>query len=73
MDAMMEEECFRTAQNAIIISYDDEYYSGVRRIPSKPVMSSSKASTCPPKHKSYNEETPLEKLIKDPSHRNKKL
>ena len=61
MDAMKEEERVCMAQNSIIISSDDEYDSGRRAIPSKPVMSSNKASIFPAKHKSNNEETPLTK------------
>ena len=61
------------AHNAIIISSDDESDSGRRQIPFKPVTLSNKAFTFPAKHKYDNEETPLKKLIRDPSHRNKKL
>ena len=73
MDATREEERERMEQNDIIISSDKESDSGRRKIPPKPVTSSNKASTFLPKHKSDNEETPLEKLIREPSHRNKKL
>ena len=61
MDAMREEERVCMAQNDIIISCDDKYYSGRRQIPSKPVTSSNKSSTYPAKHKSDNEETPVKK------------
>ena len=61
------------AQNDITISSDDESDSGRREILSKPVTSSNKASTFLAEHKSDNEETPLKTLIRDPSHRNKKL
>ena len=61
------------AQNSIIISSDDEPNPVIKEIPSKPVTSSNKVSTCTAKHKSDNEETLLEKLIMGPSHRNKKL
>ena len=61
------------AQNSIIISSDDEPNPVIKEIPSKPVTSSNKASTFPDEHKSDNEETPLKKIIRDPSHRNKQL
>ena len=54
MDAMMEEEHFRMAQNAIIISSDDEFNSGRREIPSKPVTSSTKSYIFMAEHKSDN-------------------
>ena len=73
MDAMRGEERVCMAHNDIIISSDEEYDSGRSQIPSKSVTSSNKASTFPAKHKSNNEETPLEKLIRDPSHQNKKI
>ena len=56
---MSEEERVHMAHNAIITSSDDESDSGRRQIPSKPVTSSSKASTFPDKHKSDHVETPL--------------
>ena len=64
--AMSEEELVHTAQNAIIISSDEESDSGRRQIPSKPVPSSNKASTFLAKHKSDNEETPLKKTHQGP-------
>ena len=73
INAMREEERVHMAHNAIIILSDKEYDSGRRQIPSKPVTSSNKSSTFTAEHKSDNEETPLEKLIRDPSNRNKKL
>ena len=39
--------------------------SGRRKIPTKPVMSSNKSSTFPAKHKSDNEETPLNQPHQD--------
>ena len=54
------------AKNAIIILSDDKSNSGKREIPSKPVISSNKASTFPDKHKSDNEETPLVKYHQGP-------
>ena len=47
------------AHNGIIIVFDEEYDSGSREIPSKPVTSSNKAFTFLAEHKSDNEETPL--------------
>ena len=44
MDEMREEEFVCMAQNAIINLSDDEYDSGRREIPSKPVTSSNKES-----------------------------
>ena len=61
MNSTREEECVRMAQNAIIILSDDESDSGRRLIPSKPVMSSNKASTFPAEHKYNNEETTTKK------------
>ena len=73
MGAIREEERVRMSHNAIIILSDDESDSGRRQIPSKPVMSSNKAFTFTAKQNSNHEETTLEKLIRDPSHQNKKL
>ena len=73
MDKIREQERVRTAQNNTIILSDDESDIGKREIPSKPVTSSNKSSTFPAEHKYDNEETPLEKLIRRPSHRNKEL
>ena len=47
-----EKERFRMYQNDIIIASDDEYNLVRREVPSKPVMSSNKASTFPAEHKS---------------------
>ena len=78
MDATREVECVRMAQNTIIISSessssddlleissDESSDSGQRKITTKPVMSSNKPSTFPAKHKSDNEETPLEQPHQD--------
>ena len=63
---MREEERVGMAHNSIINLSDDESDSGRRKIPSKPVTSSNKASTFPDKHKSDNEETPLKKTHQGP-------
>ena len=63
MDAMREEERVRMAQNAIIISSDDESDSGRRQIPSKLVTSFNKASTFPAKHNYDKEETLLKSIF----------
>ena len=68
MDVTREEERVRMAHNAIIFFSDDKSDSGRREIQSKPVTSSNKASTFSAEHKSDNEKTPLEKLIRDNSH-----
>ena len=78
MDAIMEEEHVRMAQNTIIISSessssddsletssDDSYDSGRRQIPTKPVISYNKSSTFPAKDKSDNEDTPLKQPHQD--------
>ena len=49
------------AQNDIIISSDDESDSGRRKILSKPVTSSNKASKFPAKYNPGNEEITFEK------------
>ena len=66
MDATREEEHVRMAQNAIIISSDDESDSGRREIPSKPVTSYNKSYTFPAEHKSSNKETPSKKTHHGP-------
>ena len=49
------------AQKDIIILSENKYDSGRRKIPSKPVTSSNKASTLTAEHKSNNEEKPKKK------------
>ena len=66
MIAIREEERVRMVQNDIIILLDEEYDSGRRQIPSKPMTSSNKDSTFPAKHKSDNEETLLKKTHQEP-------
>ena len=66
MDAMMEEERVRMAQNTIIILSGDKSGSGRREIPSKPVTSYNKAYTFPDEHKSGNEEKSLKKTHQGP-------
>ena len=66
MDALREEERVPLAQNAIIIPFDEKYYSGRKEIPSKPVKSSNKSCTFPSEHKSDIEETALKKTHPGP-------
>ena len=50
---------YSSSDDSLEILYVESYDSGRRQIQTKPVMSSTKSSTFPDKHKSDNKETPL--------------
>ena len=56
-----EEECVRAAEDENSLSSDDNSDSESSDTSYEPATSSNKASTLPPKHTNYNEETPLKK------------
>ena len=62
----MERRTCKYGKYCFIISSYDKADSGRRKIPSKTVSPSNKASTVPAEHKSDNEETPLKTFHQGP-------